>query len=248
MASRSLAVACALATCAGFVATPRLSARRAPALFAEADAAEAQGVDVFVGNLKFGTTDADLVEIATARSSTPIEIIKVTIPFDAATGFERGFGFIKVANWDQATIVADELNNFELFGRILNSHISSKERAPRPAFDPNQIDDGGILGRLGTYASVLDVQEEPFDFLRAACKKAGVKAGGNLDQLSARLFAMQGLTPKQWLEPARGLISTRDGARNDSFRHGRFGAKPPRPASAPAGGRGAPAKAGAEKR
>lgn len=70
---------------------------------------------LYVGGLEESVTEATL-------HSTFIpfgEIKDVSVPLDNATGRHRGFGFVEFEERDDAASAADNMNNAELFGRVL---------------------------------------------------------------------------------------------------------------------------------
>jgi len=73
------------------------------------------GRRLYVGNLPFETTEADLQELF-GRSGT-VETVKVVR--DMATGRARGFAFVEMASDDEAQAAITALNQFQLGGRAL---------------------------------------------------------------------------------------------------------------------------------
>ena len=74
------------------------------------------GKKLYVGNLAFATTSADLEalfsEVGTCESASVIT--------DRATGRSRGFGFVEMSSPDEAEKAIAELNGRDLQGRKLN--------------------------------------------------------------------------------------------------------------------------------
>jgi len=74
------------------------------------------GKKLFVGNLSFSTTSADLEslfgEVGTCESAAVIT--------DRATGRSRGFGFVEMSSPAEAQKDITDLNGRELQGRTLN--------------------------------------------------------------------------------------------------------------------------------
>ena len=74
------------------------------------------GKKLYVGNLAFATTSADLeqlfAEVGTCESASVIT--------DRATGRSRGFGFVEMSSDSEAEKAIAELNGRELQGRKLN--------------------------------------------------------------------------------------------------------------------------------
>ena len=74
------------------------------------------GKKLFVGNLSFDTTTADLEalfsQIGTCESAAVIT--------DRATGRSRGFGFVEMSSASEAQKAIADLNGHELQGRTIN--------------------------------------------------------------------------------------------------------------------------------
>ena len=71
---------------------------------------------LFVGNLSFETTEAELKELfATAGNCDTVAVIR-----DRATGRPRGFAFVEMASQEDANQAIAKLNGAELRGRNLN--------------------------------------------------------------------------------------------------------------------------------
>jgi RNA recognition motif-containing protein len=74
------------------------------------------GKKLYVGNLAFATTSADLEQLfAEAGTCTSASVIT-----DRATGRSRGFGFVEMGSDSEAEKAIAELNGRELQGRKLN--------------------------------------------------------------------------------------------------------------------------------
>lgn len=87
---------------------------------------------IYVGNLSYTTTDAALKD-AFAKFGV-VEDASVLV--DKMTGRSRGFGFVTMANDDEAMKTIEQMNGQELDGRKLtvNEARPLAERAPRRAF------------------------------------------------------------------------------------------------------------------
>jgi RNA recognition motif-containing protein len=72
--------------------------------------------NLFVGNMSFQTTEADLRAIFEPFG----EIQRVSIITDRDTGRARGFAFVEMTNDDEAEKAIAALNGKELDGRALN--------------------------------------------------------------------------------------------------------------------------------
>jgi RNA recognition motif-containing protein len=87
------------------------------------------GKKLFVGNLSYSTTEADLEaffsQIGACESATVVT--------DRATGRSRGFGFVEMSSADEAGKAIAELNGRELQGRTVNvSEANERPAGGRP--------------------------------------------------------------------------------------------------------------------
>ena len=74
------------------------------------------GKKLFVGNLSFDTTTADL-EALFSQAGTCESAAVIT---DRATGRSRGFGFVEMSSTSEAQKAIADLNGRELQGRTIN--------------------------------------------------------------------------------------------------------------------------------
>ena len=73
-------------------------------------------MNIFVGNLSFETTDDDLrAEFAAFGELTSVTVLK-----DKFTNKSRGFGFVEMANKEEATKAVEALNGKSINGRTIN--------------------------------------------------------------------------------------------------------------------------------
>jgi len=96
-------------------------------------------VNIFVGNLPYTTTEADL----RAAFEVHGEVSSASIIMDKMTGRSRGFGFVEMPNADQATAAINALNNADFSGRPLTVNEA------RPRTDSPRAGGGG--GGRGGY-------------------------------------------------------------------------------------------------
>jgi RNA recognition motif-containing protein len=96
------------------------------------------GTNLYVGNLSFDTTDADLSQAFSAHGT----VSRVQIVTDRETGRSRGFGFVEMSEGGDRAIAA--LNGTQLQGRTLTVN-EARPREDRPRGGPG----GG--GRSGGY-------------------------------------------------------------------------------------------------
>ena len=80
---------------------------------------------LYVGNLPFQTTEADLETLF----STSGDVSSVTMIRDRATGRARGFAFVEMASEESASHAIQAINNTEYGGR----NLSVDEARPQPA-------------------------------------------------------------------------------------------------------------------
>ena len=97
---------------------------------------------IFVGNLSFQATQDSLRALFAPHG----EVGEVTIVTDRATGKPRGFGFVVMADKDQAQAAITALNGFELDGRALNVN---EARPPKPGGFGGGGHRGGDRGGYG---------------------------------------------------------------------------------------------------
>lgn len=80
--------------------------------------------NIFVGNLSFHTTQADL----TAAFSQYGSVERVNIVTDRDSGQSRGFAFVEMTDRNEAETAISHLNGAQLDGRTLNVN----EARPKP--------------------------------------------------------------------------------------------------------------------
>jgi RNA recognition motif-containing protein len=83
-------------------------------------------VNIFVGNLAFGSTDRDLRQLFEPYG----DVDKINIITDRDTGQSRGFGFVEMPDSTAAKAAIQGLQGKELGGRTLNVN-EAKPREPR---------------------------------------------------------------------------------------------------------------------
>ena len=82
------------------------------------------GKKVFVGNLAFATTGADLGQLFESVGT----VESATVVTDRETGRSRGFGFVEMSSQSEASKAVSELNGRDLGGRSINV---SEAKEPR---------------------------------------------------------------------------------------------------------------------
>jgi RNA recognition motif-containing protein len=80
--------------------------------------------NLYVGNLTFGTTSADLQSLFGAHG----EVTKAQVITDRETGRSRGFGFVEMASAEAAKAAITALNGKSIDGRELTVNVA-KERS-----------------------------------------------------------------------------------------------------------------------
>ena len=116
------------------------------------------GKKLFVGNLSFSTTDAELRE----HFSRIGQCDSATVLSDRATGRSRGFGFVEMSTDDEAVRAISQLDGSDLQGRNINVS-EARERSergftPRPYSPPPQRFEGG--GGFGGYNEAPRFQKD----------------------------------------------------------------------------------------
>lgn len=87
---------------------------------------------LFVGNLSFNTSQADLEALFAAAG----EVREVAIPTDRETGQPRGFGFVTMGDASAANAAISQLNGATLDGRVLRVN-EAQERTQRSGGRPS---------------------------------------------------------------------------------------------------------------
>lgn len=94
---------------------------------------------LFIGNLSFNLTEADLSEAFNAVEG--VEVTEAKVITDRETGRPRGFGFVTVATPEMAQIAIEQMNGKELDGRAIAVNIAK----------PQSNDRGGDRGGRGGF-------------------------------------------------------------------------------------------------
>jgi len=90
--------------------------------------------NLFVGNMSFQTTEAELRSLFEPLG----QITRLRIVTDRDTGRVRGFAFVEMPNDDEANKAIAALNGKEVGGRALNVN----EARPKPERSAPRRDDG----------------------------------------------------------------------------------------------------------
>ena len=91
--------------------------------------------NLFVGNMSFQTTESDLRSLFEPFG----EITRIQLMTDRDTGRARGFGFVDMANDEEAAKAIAALNGKEVDGRALNVN----EARPKTERSGGQRSSGG---------------------------------------------------------------------------------------------------------
>jgi RNA recognition motif-containing protein len=81
-------------------------------------------VNIFVGNLPFTATNADLEELFSQHGS----VDSAAVIMDRDTGRSRGFGFVEMGNDDEARAAIEALAGADLGGRALTINEARPRR------------------------------------------------------------------------------------------------------------------------
>lgn len=98
-------------------------------------------MNIYVGNLSFDVTEEDLREAFEAFG----EVTSAAVIKDKFSGESRGFGFVEMADAEQAKAAISGLNDKELKGR----NITVNEARPRQEGGRGRSGGGGGGGRSG---------------------------------------------------------------------------------------------------
>ncbi len=86
-------------------------------------------MDIYVGNLAYSTTDDELRDLFAAYGN----VSSARVCVDRMTSRSKGFGFVEMANNDEAQAAIAALNGKEVGGRALRVNESQpKPRNDRP--------------------------------------------------------------------------------------------------------------------
>jgi cold-inducible RNA-binding protein len=96
---------------------------------------------LFVGNLAFQTTEEDLRSAFEAHG----QVVDAKIITDRETGRSRGFGFLTMANEQEAAAAIAAMNGATIDGRALRVN-EAEERRPRAGGSPGGPGGGGGFG------------------------------------------------------------------------------------------------------
>jgi RNA recognition motif-containing protein len=84
-------------------------------------------MNIFVGNLSFQVTDAEIRKAFEAYG----QVTTANVIMDKFTGKSRGFGFVEMPNANEAKAAIEGLNNKDLNGRAIRVN-EAQPRADRP--------------------------------------------------------------------------------------------------------------------
>ena len=102
-------------------------------------------MNIYVGNLSFDTTEENIRQAFEGFG----EITSVNIIMDRDTGRPRGFGFVEMANKDEAMAAIAGLNGQELDGRTLNVNEARQREGGGGGGGGNRGGGGGGRGGGG---------------------------------------------------------------------------------------------------
>lgn len=83
-------------------------------------------VNIYVGNLAWGCTNEDLVQLFSQHG----QVHRAQVILDRETGRSRGFGFVEMASPEEASAAVQALNNSNFQGRPLTVN-EARPREPR---------------------------------------------------------------------------------------------------------------------
>lgn len=100
---------------------------------------------LYVGNLPYTTTDADLKTLFSQHGA----VESASVLMDKMSGRSRGFGFVEMTNDEEALKAVETLNGQEFEGRklVVNEARPLADRPPRRSFGGGA--GGGSRGGFG---------------------------------------------------------------------------------------------------
>jgi len=81
-------------------------------------------MNIYVGNLPFNSTGSDLERLFGEHG----EVTSASVISDRETGRSRGFGFVEMANADEARAAIQELDGHDFSGRRLKVNEARPRR------------------------------------------------------------------------------------------------------------------------
>jgi RNA recognition motif-containing protein len=90
-------------------------------------------MNIYVANLSYGVTDADLNELFQEYG----EVTTAHVITDRATGKSRGFGFVEMPNLAEAQKAINELNEIEFDGKVIVVNVA-KPKPEKKGFNDNR--------------------------------------------------------------------------------------------------------------
>ena len=93
-------------------------------------------MDIYVGNLPYSATDADLQELFSTHGT----VSSARVVMDKFSGQSRGFGFVEMPNRAEADTAIRSLNGADMMGRALRVN----ESQPKPRDDRGGGGGGGF--------------------------------------------------------------------------------------------------------
>ena len=99
---------------------------------------------IYVSNLGFGVTDADLSTFFTEYG----EVVSAKVIMDRESGKSRGFGFVEMPNDEEGQKAIAELDQCEYDGKTINVNVA-KPREDKPRTFNRGGGGGGFRGGSG---------------------------------------------------------------------------------------------------
>jgi cold-inducible RNA-binding protein len=113
--------------------------------------------NIFVGNLSYQTTEAELEAAFGAFGA----VERVSIVRDRDTGQPRGFAFVEMTNADQAASAIQGLNGTEMGGRAINVNEARPREERGGGGGGNRFGGGGGGGGRGPKGGGFGRKREP---------------------------------------------------------------------------------------
>ena len=104
-------------------------------------------MNIYVGNLSFGSTDEDLRQAFAAFG----QVDSASVIMDRETGKSRGFGFVEMPNDNEGQTAIAELNGKDLDGRALKINEAQPKRPGGGGGERGGFRSGGNRGGSGGF-------------------------------------------------------------------------------------------------
>ncbi len=162
------------------------------ALFVFAHSASAQTTNIYLGNIDFKVQEDQLADMFGKFG----DVINVKIIRDSVTGKSKGFGFVEMANAEEAKVAISALNGTDMNGKAISVTEARARQENAPSGVGNQIpcEGGKLILVQGKFGSVRKCVKDPVPPAKPADKS-------NEPQTTPKTEPKQTESPKETNEP-----------------------------------------------